>query len=238
LFIHDQNILFDTPEDIVQELNNTGIERVEHIFYTHWHPDHVLGARVVEQLNTTWSEDMAWRMATKSTTVIHMPGVVHDEIMQRLGVFFEFWEHIGVSKTDKSGKAVTIGNLKIEPVIIKTCHRTTTHTAIYVIQSEEKKLIYAPCDITPFPDNEIFRNADLMVLQYGWWGEEMATRAAKGPHYESSLEEILAVRQKYRPERLILTHIGDELGMTLAELEEVEKEHDFEFAYDGMKIEI
>jgi phosphoribosyl 1,2-cyclic phosphodiesterase len=77
-----------------------------------------------------------------------------------------------------------------------------------------------------------------MILQTGWWGDEMALRAAKGPHYEISMEEILAIKTKYKPKRLVLTHIGDELGMTLAELKEVEREHDLEFAYDGMKIDL
>ncbi len=191
MFIHDHNILFDTPEDIVVELLDAGIEDVEHIFYTHWHPDHTFGARIVEQMNTTWSDKMEWRMVSKATTTIHMPGIVREEIMERLGAFFDFWELVGVAKVEVIEQSVVIGGLKIEPVVIETRHRTMTHSTIYIISSGEKKVIYAPCDITPFPRDDRFHGCELMILQTGWWGDEMAERARKGPHYEISFEEIL-----------------------------------------------
>jgi phosphoribosyl 1,2-cyclic phosphate phosphodiesterase len=102
MFIHDHKILFDTPEDIAFELENAGIGQVEHLFYTHWHPDHLFGARVIEQMNTTWSDEGEWRMIAKAKTTVHMPGIVNEEIMQRLGPFFEFWKHVGVAVLDDS----------------------------------------------------------------------------------------------------------------------------------------
>jgi phosphoribosyl 1,2-cyclic phosphate phosphodiesterase len=35
LFLHDINALFDTPEDIFEQLNREGIEQVDFIFFTH-----------------------------------------------------------------------------------------------------------------------------------------------------------------------------------------------------------
>ena len=161
--------------------------------------------------------------------------------MQRLGPFFEFWEHVGVARIECSADAVEIGYLRIEPVIMKSRHRTVTHTAIYIISSEDKKVVYAPCDITPFPDDERFHGCDLMILQTGWWGEEMTGRAEKGPHYEISFDEILAIKDKYSPGNIVLTHIGEEYGMTLADLKDMEnrfKDCNLKFAYDGMKIDV
>jgi phosphoribosyl 1,2-cyclic phosphate phosphodiesterase len=241
MFVHDENILFDTPENIIVELEKAGIDRVGHIFYTHWHPDHTFGARIVEQMNTDWSDDLSWRQVPKSKTTIHMPGPVYDEIMERLGPFFKFWEHVGIVDVKMTEEPVPVGSLTIEPVIMKSLHRTLTHTAIYVVSSGTEKVLYAPCDITPFPDDDRFYDCDLMILQTGWWGEEMAERAGKGPHYEISMDEIIGVIEKYEPGRVVLTHIGDELGMTLADLDEQKrKQADFrlKFAYDGMKIEI
>lgn len=43
LFLHEDSILFDTPEDINEELNIHNVDEVKHIFYSHWHPDHTLG---------------------------------------------------------------------------------------------------------------------------------------------------------------------------------------------------
>ena len=54
-------------------------------------------------------------------------------------------------------------------------------------------------------------------------------------------EEIEKILEKYKPEKVVLTHIGDELGATLEDLKEVEKKFEsfgLKFAFDNMKIKI
>ena len=51
MFIYDDNILFDTPEEVRFQLNRENIEKVENVILTHWHPDHTQGIRIVEQIN-------------------------------------------------------------------------------------------------------------------------------------------------------------------------------------------
>ena len=105
LFIHDENILFDTPENIIVELQKAGIGRVDHIFYTHWHPDHTFGARLVEQMNTTWSEDLScgWATTNPYQRALAAAGVVLslDELK-----FFEASDYFAIHRTfiDNEGK--------------------------------------------------------------------------------------------------------------------------------------
>ncbi|MDO9537649.1 MAG: MBL fold metallo-hydrolase [Thermoplasmata archaeon] len=241
LFLHDENILFDTPEEIAAELENAGIEKIDHLFFTHWHPDHTLGARILEIMNTKWSEKLEWRMVARAKTQVYMPGPVHDEIMSRFGPFFEFWEMLGIAHINKMNGSVQAGKVKVEAVIIKTMHRTMTHSTAYIVSNGESKFVYAPCDITPFPEDERFRDCVLMILQAGWHGPEMAERARNGPHYEISLDEIVEIAKKYTPGRVILTHIGDEVGLLPDDIKLLEKKYawmNLEFAYDGMEIEI
>ncbi|MDO4307131.1 MAG: hypothetical protein Q4C77_09865, partial [Eubacteriales bacterium] len=42
LFVENVNILIDMPEDINASLNNSGIQKVEHILYSHCDPDHTM----------------------------------------------------------------------------------------------------------------------------------------------------------------------------------------------------
>src|SRR5438128_1516503 len=51
VFLSGSQILFDTPEDIGHSLEREGIHRVNHLTYSHWHPDHTMGRRILEQLN-------------------------------------------------------------------------------------------------------------------------------------------------------------------------------------------
>jgi len=241
MFIHDENILFDTPEEIAAELENAGIEKINHLFFTHWHPDHTLGARILEIMNTKWSDKMEWRMVAKHKTDVYMPGPVYDEIMERFGAFFDFWSFIGIAEVHNAEEKVNCGDILVEPVVFETLHRTTTHSTAYIISSGAKKVIYAPCDITPFPEDARFHNCDLMVLQIGWTGQRMAERAEKGPHYEISMGEIMGIINIYKPARVILTHIGDESELLFADLKSLEdkyKESNIQFAYDGLEVSI
>ncbi len=241
LFVHDANMLFDTPEEIAAELETAGIERVDHLFYTHWHPDHTMGARVLEIMNSKWSDEPEWRMAASRRTEVYMPGRVHGEIMSRFGPFFEFWEHLGIAKVHNMEGPVQAADFSVEAIVFRTMHRTTTHSTAYIVTSGGKKLVYAPCDITPFPKDERFRGCDLMILQVGWTGPEMAERARNGPHYEISMDEITEIAREYRPKQVVLTHIGDEVGLLPEDLAAMEAKHSdicLRYAHDGMIIVI
>jgi phosphoribosyl 1,2-cyclic phosphate phosphodiesterase len=241
LFLHDINALFDAPEEIAAELEAANIHRLDHLFFTHWHPDHTLGARILEIMNTQWAEKLEWRMVAVHKTEVHMPGLVHDEMMSRFGPFFEFWQHLGIADVHKMDGPVAAGKISIDAIVFETKHRTMTHSTAYIITGNGKKFVYAPCDITPFPKDERFHGCDLMVLQVGWCGEEMAQRARNGPHYEISMEEILDIAREYRPGRVVLTHIGDEAKLLQADIANLEKkhsEHNLQFAWDGMTIEL
>jgi phosphoribosyl 1,2-cyclic phosphate phosphodiesterase len=56
LYVHDGAILVDAPEDVLPMLGRAGVEQVDHLLLSHWHPDHTAGFRVVEQLS--------WDLAT------------------------------------------------------------------------------------------------------------------------------------------------------------------------------
>lgn len=38
------------------------------------------------------------------------------------------------------------------------------HVAIFIISSDSKKVIYAPCDVKPFPKSEKFQGADVLII--------------------------------------------------------------------------
>ena len=48
VFVHDLDMLIDTPEEIRIQLTRSGIGGVRTVLYTHWHPDHTAGIRVFE----------------------------------------------------------------------------------------------------------------------------------------------------------------------------------------------
>lgn len=54
LFVHGPDVLIDTPEESKDQLNRSNISNLNACFFSHWHPDHVMGRRVWETQNADW----------------------------------------------------------------------------------------------------------------------------------------------------------------------------------------
>ena len=54
VFVHGPDLLIDTPEEIKSQLNRSQVRRVAAVTYSHWHPDHTAGRRVLEEMNIDW----------------------------------------------------------------------------------------------------------------------------------------------------------------------------------------
>ena len=50
IFLHDINLLIDTPAESAGQLNLNSIKQVDLLMFTHFDPDHTEGIRVVEQI--------------------------------------------------------------------------------------------------------------------------------------------------------------------------------------------
>ena len=53
LFVHGPDLLIDTPEEIIIQLNRSRAGRIGACLYSHWHPDHTAGRRLFEY-RTDW----------------------------------------------------------------------------------------------------------------------------------------------------------------------------------------
>ena len=161
LFVEDVNLLIDTPEDINASLNNAGIQKVEHILYSHCDPDHTMGMRVVEQLKMDWLANSLGKKPDNPIEVASLPAILADIKKQstKYGSIIEYYEVKGLVKT-KEIHAFKKGDITIELVPADV----QEHVAIFIISSDSKKVIYAPCDVKPFPKSEKFQGADVLII--------------------------------------------------------------------------
>ena len=159
LFLHDINLLIDTPEDIAHAINNSTIQRINNVLFSHWDPDHTLGLRVFEHLRLDWFEVSEGIECNNPINVIAMPHVMEDlsAIKSNYGSFLDYYEN-----TRNLIKRYTVKNFK-EIEEIKISFIRIESATIFVFESKDNKLIYAPCDVKPFPDEDIFIDADIMI---------------------------------------------------------------------------
>jgi len=245
MYISDINLLFDTPEEIAFQLNREGINDIDYIFYSHWHPDHTLGLRIVEKMYKFWlGRFVRGDKPTKKVKVCALTKVM-DDLRKKYGSFLDFYKKIDLIETiDLENRLpFQIRDYKITPFEVNGGYVVST---VFLIECKKKKVIYAPCDVKPFPENSQLRKPDLLIL-----GEvfpegplkEGITIPKDNPLRKElfSMEEVLELVKSLGAKKTVFTHIEEEWDRSYDDYKTIEKEYgknNIHFAYDGMKITV
>lgn len=239
LFIEDENILIDTPEDINYSLNNANIQNVECIMYSHCDPDHTMGMRVLEQLRMDWLKLSVGVPNSNPILVTSLPTIMDDIVNQRTkyGSVLKYYEYQNLA-TIKGADFYEKNDMKIDFVPINE-EQTVT---IFVITKDNKKVIYAPCDVKPFPNHPAFENADVLIIGNTVIGNTLKNGFVltdDNPLRQElfTMDEILDIKAKFHIPKVIMTHIEEDWGKSYDDYKQLEKEYDgISFAFDGMEI--
>ncbi|HBY21514.1 MAG TPA: hypothetical protein DEG71_11020 [Clostridiales bacterium] len=219
LFLNESSILFDTPEDINEELNNLNINEVKNIFYSHWHPDHTLGCRIIEVLaNDKKGEE---------PINVFMPQEQIELAFNKSSSVFSFYENMGFCKIISSNKPIIF-----EDITISRIKLLNNFSYAFLIESQDKKVLYCPCHSISIPIVQEFYNLDLMILCIGYVNrlEDNITNFNR---------DIKHIFNQLNPKKVILTHIEEVDGLSYDDYKKMEDENPgFIFGYDGMKINI
>ncbi|WP_017415382.1 MBL fold metallo-hydrolase [Clostridium tunisiense] len=240
LYLEDLNLMVDTPEDIVHAINYSNVKQIDTVLFSHIDPDHTLGMRIFEQLRIDWLEISEGRECTNPIKVLAMNHVMEDinTIGFKYGSFLDYYEKArNLIKRQVVEESITIKDIKI--AFIKA-----TSATVFVFEQNGNKVIYAPCDVTPFPEHSIFENADVMII-----GDTVIGETLKGGFILKkdnllreelfTMEEIEELKHKYSIKEVIMTHLGEDWGKSYDDYLKLEKQYEnIKFAYDGMKIEI
>lgn len=238
LYFKDLNLIVDTPEDIAHSLNYANIEKVDTVLYSHMDPDHTLGMRVFEQLRLNWLEVSKGIECKDPIRVLAMQHVIDDlnQIKSKYGPYMDYYENVRNLIVMKSvDEFIELKGVKIS--FIKVSLAT-----IFIFESENKKLIYAPCDVKPFPNNEKFYNADYLIIGNTIIGDTLKDgfKLEENNLLKQELfvmEEIVSIRKKYNISKVIMTHLEEDWGKSYDDYLKLEKQYDnIQFAYDGMCI--
>jgi phosphoribosyl 1,2-cyclic phosphate phosphodiesterase len=243
LYLEDLALLVDTPEDINTALNNAEITVLDTILYSHWDPDHTLGMRVVEQLRLEWLDYYENKKPDNPIKIFASNGVMRDinNIRNTHGSFLDYYEHMGLIE-----RKIVNGNISMEKNIDITFIPVPKEKSvdIFLFRQNKKKLIYAPCDCKPFPENENMYNADILVIGNTFVGDVLKNNKVIGKNHPlrnelHGMENVIEIKERYNIGRVIITHLEEDWGKSFDDYKGLENEYrNIFFAYDGMKIEI
>ena len=239
LYLEDISLLVDTPEDIAIALNNADIRAISTILYSHCDPDHTMGMRIVEQLRLEWLDFYKGVKPQNPITVYAQPEVMKELNGYRteFGSLMDYYEHMmNLIKRCEVEREVEIGGIKITFVPVPREEAVT----VFVFESNGKKLIYAPCDCFPFPDDKILYDANILILGNTFIGDILKNGNEVGDEHPlrkelHSFQGVLLIQKNFRAKKLVITHIEEDWDKSLNDYKKMESEYDNVcFAYDGM----
>lgn len=240
LYLEEAKLLVDTPEDICQGLNYGQIKEIKRVLYSHMDPDHTLGMRVFEQLRLNWLKISQGIECENPIEVIAMEHVMEDlnSIGSKLGSYFDYYENVrNLIVRHKVNDSIEVDGIKI--TLIKVGCAT-----VFVFEEGSKKLIYAPCDVKPFPENEIFKDADVMIIGNTIIGDVLKDdfKLEKDNPLREELfimDEIIELKNKYNIKKVIMTHLEEDWGKSYDDYLALENHYEgISFAFDGMIIKL
>jgi len=240
VFLTKASVLFDTPEDVDKSLEREGIHEVHHLIYTHWHPDHTMGRRVLEQLNMDWLDREKRRL-----TEVWLPTWVREDFRKRLGLedHFEFFERIGIARIHEVNEGE---RFRIEDLTVRPLRMPQPGLTAYILEREGKRIVLSLDDTKDWKPTAEFSRPDLLVLEMGWFEtDSQGSRIIPAGHFvrneEASFEETLDLVEQINPRRTVLTHIEQLWARSYDDYLDLEKKYQdrrIQFAYDGLRVEI
>ncbi len=241
-FVHDIRLLIDTPAEVARQLNRERIGGVEHLLFTHLDPDHVEGFRVVEQIALDFR---SWRAYPDKRIRLLLPHALAErirEIRSAYGPLVDFYVRQGFVELVPFGDSIVVRDVAIRAIPVDRGDQTAF---VHVFDDGERKLVYAPCDIKPFPEHRReVRDADLLVIQPGMFesGLKHGFRYPEDHVSRTTLytfDETLALARRIRAHRVIFSHLEEYWNRGHGDYLALEKELDnVRFAYDGMRVRV
>ena len=241
-FVHDENLLIDTPAEIAYQLNRSRIERIDHLIFTHLDPDHMEGFRVVEQITLDFR---TWKAYADKHIRLILPEELNEslgDIRSVYGPLIDFYESQGFIQCIPFRDTIKVGKIQITAISVG---RDSHLSFIYVLEKEGRKLIYAPCDIKPFPEERgEVQKADLLAIQPGIFEDGLkhgfiypADHISRTTLY--TFQETMALSRRIQAKRVLFVHLEEYWNRSHDDYMALQSKYDnIKCAYDGMNLSV
>ncbi len=242
VFVHNIRLLIDTPAEIALQLNRERIRKVDYLLLTHLDPDHVEGFRVVEQLALDFR---TWNAYPDKRIRLLLPHGLRGKIRElrsAYGPLIDFYVEQGFVEVVEFDEVMEIEGIRIQAVPVD---RGGQAVYLYVFEDGERKIVYAPCDIKPFPETrKEVQEPDCLLIQPGIFEEGLKHDF----HYPSdhvsrttlyTFEETVALARRIRAGSVVFVHLEEYWNRGHGEYLTIEEGlSNMRFAHDGMRVQV
>lgn len=149
-----QHLIFDTPPDFRDQVLTFGVERVDAVFLTHTHADHVFGFDDVRRFSSLQQE--------------HIPVYGSEETMRTMRNKFDYvdkgynFQSVPRVQFIDQAHTVSVGSAQITPLPVQ--HGKDLIFG-YLVENDGKRVGYIPdCNGIPNDTFALLENMDVMIL--------------------------------------------------------------------------
>lgn len=223
-----ETVLIDAGPDMETQLEREAIRKLDRIFLTHWHYDHVWG---LAALGEPASIDH-WPPID-----IYLPSQIVNVFNRQLGYLAAEIELHPV----EPGDVIELPDAYWE--VVKTKH--TDHSVGYIVESDQRLAYLGDGSIPPQATIERLKDLDLLILEATI--DELVLRDDEPRWNLLSVPEAVGFWKQVGSERCILTHLSCHrwiegklvAGFSHSERHKYEECVDnLQFAFDGMRVPI
>jgi phosphoribosyl 1,2-cyclic phosphate phosphodiesterase len=241
-FLHDENILIDTPAEISRQLNRSDIRVITHLMLTHLDPDHIEGFRVVEQMTIDFR---TWEAFPGKTVRLVMPRQLLEnfrKVTTAYGSLVSFYEKSGFLCCEPFDRQTRIGEIQVTAIPVD---RGDQVAYIYVFEKNGAKVVYAPCDIKPFPEQDpAVQRPDVLFIQPGMFETGLkdgfvypADHVSRKTLY--TFDQTVALSRRIQAVKVVFIHLEEYWNRSYTDYCTLEAFCDnMVFARDGMQFSI
>jgi len=241
-FLHDINLLIDTPAEIAGLINRSHIRRIDYLTFSHLDPDHVEGSRVVEQMALDFR---TWRAYPGKQICLLLPAELGERlkmIQSQYGPLFDFYRESGFVQPALFQDEVDIDDVHVTAIPVDRGHQVAF---VYVFEKSGRRVVYAPCDHKPFPENRAeVQDADLLITQPGIFETGLKHRFRYPPDHISrttlyTFEQTMELAGRLRAKKVLFVHLEEYWNRSYDDYRTLESGNPMiRFAYDGMQVEV
>ncbi len=251
LFLHGPDVLIDTSEDIIHQMNRAGIDYINACFYSHWHPDHTAGLRVFEGNIRDYSSK-PYTMAPP--TDVYLPQQVAVDSRNWLAI----WDQLmylqdGVQVVNvhemQDGDSVDVPDRADSSVKITPFRLHLDYVYGFMIETNGKRIVHAADELFGWEPPEGLKGPDIAILPAGLFEfHPLTNERILMPNHpllkeEASFKQTLEMIEKLGAAETWITHIEEAFDMTPEALAKAEERFAAEgknirFAYDGLQLTV
>ena len=241
-FLHDINLLIDTPAEIISQLNRSRIYHIDNLIFSHLDPDHVEGFRVVEQITLDFR---TWCAYPEKQLCLLLPEELQERILNirsQYGPVLEFYQKSGFLRVMLFQEKVEINDVHITAIPVD---RGSQIAFVYVFEKAGSKVVYAPCDIKPFPEQrKEVQRANLLLIQPGIFEEGLKHDFRYPVDHISrttlyTFEKTMELAKRIQAEKTVFIHLEEYWNRSYDDYLMLEESNPgFRFAYDGMQLNV